>query len=210
MLPLNTPPFWQTRKKLLIAVLSAFLLIVVIGLALFSLRPYEFHGMILQSPTQAGDFQLTGDNGQPVALSDFSGKIVLLYFGYTICPDVCPTTLADLHVARKTLGKRADQVQVLMVTVDPERDTVEVLSQYIPHFDPSFIGLTGSLDQITQIATNYGVYFEKRKVNSALGYLIDHTATVMVIDRKGYVREVFPYGTPAKDIAADLAYLLDH
>jgi protein SCO1/2 len=121
---------------------------------------------------------------------------------------VCPTTLADLHRARQALGSRGQDVQVLMVTVDPERDTVSVLAEYIAHFDPSFIGLTGTPNQIAEIATYYGIFYERKEADSALGYLVDHTATVLVIDRQGYGRVIFPYGTPAEEIAADLRYLL--
>lgn len=172
------------------------------------LRPYVFHGMVMQSPQPAADFTLTGHMGQPVSLSDFRGQLVLLYFGYATCPDVCPTTLADLHRARQALGKRADEVQVLMVTVDPERDTVEVLADYMPHFDPSFVGLTGTPEQIAEIATYYGIYYERQESDSALGYLVDHTATVMLIDRDGYLRVVYPFGTQSEEIAADLEYVL--
>jgi len=171
-------------------------------------QPYAFHGMVLQSPMPATDFTLSGSNGQPVTLSDYRGKLVLLYFGYTTCPDVCPTTLAELRKARELLGKRGDQVQVLMVTIDPERDTLEILGDYITHFDSSFIALTGTSDQIAAVATYYGIFYQKNESDSALGYLMDHTATVMAIDRQGYLRVVFPFGATAQDIAADLDYLL--
>ncbi len=177
-------------------------------LAISKLRPYALHGMVLQSPMPAANFTLTGHNGQPVSLSDYRGQLVLLYFGYTTCPDGCPTTLADLHQARKLLGNRAQEVQVMMITVDPERDTLPVLAEYIPHFDPSFIGLTGTPEQIAEIATYYGVFYEREAGNSSLGYLVNHTATVMVIDRQGYLRVIFPFGTAPQDIAADLNYLL--
>lgn len=174
------------------------------------LRPPSFHGMELQSPKPATDFTLMGHNGQPVSLSDYQGQIVLLYFGYTTCPDVCPATLAELRQARASLGKSADKVQVLMVTVDPERDTEVLLADFMPHFDPSFIGLTGRPEQIAEVATYYGIYYARHEGDTALGYLVDHTATVMLIDRQGYLRLVYPFGTPADDIAADLRYLVSH
>jgi protein SCO1/2 len=186
-------------------------LTLVAGIAFLTwsaIRPYAFHGMVLQSPMKAADFTLPGQNGQSVSLKDFRGKIVLLYFGYTTCPDVCPTTLADLHQARTALGKQADEVQVLMVTVDPERDTQQVMADYMNHFDSSFIGLIGTPEQVAEVATYYGIYYEKEEGNSALGYLMNHTATVMAIDKDGYLRLVFPFGTAAKDITADLEYLL--
>jgi protein SCO1/2 len=186
-------------------------LVVLAGLGLLLgklFKPYAFHGMVLQSPQRATNFTLTGHMGQPVSLSDFKGQVALLYFGYTTCPDVCPTTLAQLRLARQLLGQRGDEVQVLMVTVDPERDTVSLLADYMGHFDPSFIGLTGTPEEIAEIATYYGVFYERQESESALGYLVDHTATVMVVDRDGYLRLVYPYGTSAEDMAADLDYML--
>ena len=184
-------------------------LLAGIGLLTWSLlHPYSFHGVVLQSPSSARNFTLTGQNGQPVSLTDFSGKVVLLYFGYTTCPDVCPTTLADLRTARESLGALSEQVQVLMITVDPQRDTQAVLADYMSHFDSSFLGLTGTPEQIAEVATYYGIYYEKAEGNPTLGYLMNHTATVMAVDKDGFLRVVFPFGTPAQDIADDLNYLL--
>ncbi len=198
------------RPKYLIAALIGLVAVVAVGWVVgAALRPYVFHGAVLQSPSPAMNFTLTGHNGQPVSLSDFKGQVVLLYFGYTTCPDVCPTTLAELHKARNLLGSRAKDVQVMMITVDPERDTVAVLAEYMPHFDATFIGLTGTSDQIAQIATNYGVAYERKDGDSTLGYLVNHTATVAAIDRQGHVRVIFPFNTPAADIAADVEYLLN-
>lgn len=191
----------------------AFLGIVVGGIALGWMlvsifKPYTFHGMVLQSPQPSANFTLPSHDGRPFNLHDYRGQIVLLYFGYTTCPDVCPTTLAELKHARELLGAQKDKVQVVMVTVDPERDTPEVLSEYMTHFDSSFIGLSGTPEQLAQVATRFGIFYEKQKVASALGYLVDHTATVMAIDRDGYLRVVFPFGMPAREIADDLEYLL--
>ena len=199
----------KIKPWMIFAVLAGF---VLIGATAFLggrlLAPHEFHGAVLQSPQPAQNFSLMSHVGQRVALNDFRGKIVLLYFGYTICPDVCPTTLAELSKTRKMLGKDADQIQVLMVTVDPERDTLPVLADYMTHFHPSFLGLTGTPDEIAQAATPFGVFYEKETSDSALGYLVNHTATVMIVDRNGYLRIVFPFGTTAEDIAADLKYLI--
>ncbi|MEI6289890.1 MAG: SCO family protein [Chloroflexota bacterium] len=201
--------FWKSRT--FTAFLIAAGIFLAAGLAWFAwyeFQPYAFHGMVLQSPVKAVNFTLDGSNGQKVSLSDYQNNLVLLYFGYTTCPDVCPTTLAELHKARELLGSRKDQVQVMMVTVDPERDTLKVLSDYISHFDSSFLALTGTADEIAAVATYYGIFFEKKASDSALGYLVDHTATVMVIDKKGYLRVVFPFGATSSDMAADLEYLL--
>ena len=188
---------------------------IIAVLALPRMRPYKFQGTVLQSPQPARDFKLTAANGQTVRLSDFKGKLVLLYFGYTFCPDVCPTSISKLGDAMDILGKQADDVQVIMISVDPERDTPEMLSEYMSFFHPNFIGVTGTPDEIAEVATLYGIYYQAHEGTQATGYLVDHTASIMVIDQDGHLKLVYPYTTPgqdvyisAEDIAADLAYLL--
>jgi len=141
-------------------------------------------------------------------LRDVQGKWTLLYFGYTFCPDVCPTTLADLKAMNTALGDKADKAQVVFVTLYPARDTPERLDAYLNAFDPSFMGLTGTPAAIDAAATEFGVYYQKREVEGAGGYLVDHTSTVSVLDPKGRLRMVFPYGVAGADIAADLKYLM--
>ncbi len=189
-----------------IGVVVGFGLIIWLGMAW--LRPYTFHGTVMQSPNAAPEFTLMSNTGQRVRLSDFRGRLVLLYFGYTFCPDVCPATLAEIAKAMEILGEEADRVQVIMITVDPERDSPEKLGEYVAHFDSRFLGATGTLEEIAQVATLYGIFFEKNEGTEATGYLVDHTATQMVIDQEGYLKLVFPFGTPGEDIAADLAYIL--
>ncbi|NPA31012.1 MAG: SCO family protein [Chloroflexi bacterium] len=189
--------------------LGALLLIVLGWWGWQRFRPYAFHGTVLQSAEPAPDFTLMSADG-PVSLSDFRGRIVMLYFGYTFCPDVCPTTLFEVQKTMELLGEDADQVQLIMISVDPLRDTPERLKEYVQYFHPSFIGVTGSEDEIAQVATQYGIYYEKHEGTPATGYLVDHTATLTVVDRKGYVKLIFPYGTPAEDMAADLKYLIEH
>jgi protein SCO1/2 len=182
-----------------------------IGLALLILPrflPHKFHGTLIQSTNPAPNFTLESSRGGEVSLSDFSGKLVILYFGYTYCPEVCPTTLAQVDKAVESLGRKAGDVQVMMVSVDPERDTPERLASYLKNFNPDFIGASGSVEQIAETATAYGIYFEKHPGTPATGYLVDHTATVLVIDRTGHLRMAFPFGTTAQDMASDLAYLL--
>lgn len=170
--------------------------------------PGRYNGIVMQSPEPAADFQLTTQNGQRLALSDLRGKVVLLYFGYTFCPDACPTTLSELKKTRAALGAVADQVQVVMVTVDPTRDTPQALGDYLSYFDPTFIGLTGTEDELLAAATPYGVYFAKHEGTSESGYLVDHTTSVMAIDEDGFLRLLFPYGTSGEAIAADLRRLM--
>lgn len=166
------------------------------------------YGVVIDSPTPAENFTLDATTGKPVALADFRGKPVLLYFGYTTCPDVCPTTLADLKAAMKQLGDRQDKVQVLFVTVDPERDTVSRMAAYLKYFDPAFIGLTGPLAQIETIASHFGVIFIKHEAATAADYLVDHTSAVLAIDSDGFVRFMFPYGATGEQMATDINKLI--
>lgn len=170
-------------------------------------RPHIFHGTVIQSATPAPALDLMAHTGERVELDDFAGKVVVMYFGYTFCPDVCPATLADVARAMRMMGDASEDVQVVMVSVDPERDTPEVLARYMTAFDDRFLGLTGTRQEVAQLATVYGVYFDKREVEGAAGYLIDHTATLLVIDKDGHLKLVLPFGTGAADVAADVAYL---
>ncbi len=172
-------------------------------------RPHVFHGIISQSKPRAADFTLTGHTGKPVSLGDFQGKLVMLYFGYTYCPGICPTTLAEIAQALQTLGpKEAEKVQVLMISVDPERDTPDRMAAYLAHFNAAFLGLTGTPEAIATAAASYGIYYKKYAGATADSYLVDHTSMVIVVDQKGLVRFLFPFGTPAPAMADDLAALL--
>jgi len=185
-------------------------LVVAGGLyaAVLWFRPHTFHGSVIQSPDLAHDFTLNAANGKTVSLSDYRGKLVLLYFGYTFCPDVCPATMGNAAQALRLLGNKANDVQLIMISVDPERDTPEKLAEYVTHFHPSFIGVTGKPEDLMQIASLYGVFYEKQDGTEATNYLVDHTATLMVIDRKGYLKLVMPFGVSVKEIADDIKYLL--
>lgn len=173
------------------------------------LGPYEYHGIALPTPEHVNDFTLTNHHGEQARLSDFRGQVAVLYFGYTYCPDVCPTTLSALSNAVDDLKPaEKEQLQVLMVSVDPERDSPEVLADYLAHFDPTFLGLTGTPEEIARAAEAFGIYIQKGEGSIASGYLVDHTATVSVLDKEGRLRLLFPFATPAEDIAADLEHLL--
>lgn len=171
------------------------------------LRPYQFHGTVLQSPQPAPDFTLQGATGN-VSLSDFRGKMVILYFGYTYCPDVCPASMSAVAGAMEIIGKKAERVQVIMVSVDPDRDTPAEIDAYAKHFNPNFVGVTGSAEEIAQVATLYGIYYAKEEGSAASGYLVEHTATLMVIDERGALKLLLPFGVTAEEIAADLNYML--
>jgi protein SCO1/2 len=198
--------YFVEKMKIKIFITSV---VVTLGLAagVYFFRPHTFHGTVIQSPEPSFDFTLTGSDGD-VSLSDFRGKLALVYFGYTFCPDICPATLANVGEALRDLGSKADDVQVIMVSLDPERDTPEKLAEYVGQFHPSFIGVTGTKEQLDEVASLYGIFYEKNESAGASGYLIDHTATLLVLDREGYLKLVFPFGVTADEIADDLRYML--
>lgn len=151
---------------------------------------------------------LTDHRGQARRLEDFRGKAVVLFFGFTQCPDVCPTTLADMAQVMRELGPLAERVQVLFVTVDPERDTQAVLAKYVPAFDARFLGLRGSLEATRATAKEFKVYFEKRPGTQPGAYSIDHSAQTYVIDPRGRLRLFVRHARLAQDLAPDLRTLL--
>jgi len=181
---------------------------LIVWLGLPHWRPHVLHGFAMQPPKPAVDFTLTAHTGERVSLHDFRGKLVLLYFGYTHCPGICPTTLANVAQVLHRLGARANQVQLLMISVDPERDTPDKLAAYVPHFHPSFIGLTGSTEEIAAVAPLFGIYYEKQEGTIDTGYLVNHSPTLMVVDQQGIMRLIIPFNTAVQDIAADVASLL--
>lgn len=152
--------------------------------------------------------ELTDHTGKPRSLADFRGKAVVLFFGFASCPDVCPTTLADMAQVMRQLGPLADRVQVLFVTVDPERDTNEVLARYVPAFDARFLGLRGDLEATRAAAKEFKVYFEKRPGETPGSYSVDHSAQSYVLDPKGQLRLFVRHERIAEDLAPDLRALL--
>ncbi|SNS19983.1 protein SCO1/2 [Noviherbaspirillum humi] len=156
----------------------------------------------------ARDFQLTDHTGKTRALADFKGKAVVVFFGYTHCPDVCPTTMAEMAATMKQLGQDADRVQVLFVTVDPERDTPELLAKYVPAFDPRFLGLTGSPEAVDKVAKEFKVFYQKVPGKTPGSYTIDHTAGSYVFDPQGRIRLFVRHGQGPDALAHDLKQLL--
>jgi protein SCO1 len=168
-----------------------------------------FNGVDVTGAPIGGELRLTDHNGKPRTLADFRGRVVVVTFGYTQCPDVCPTTLADLSSAVKKLGADASRVQVLFVTVDPKRDTPELLRQYVPAFNPEFIGLYGDADATLKATKDFKVYAQERTGKSGESYTVDHTAQSFAFDRNGKLRLVFGYGTSSDAMASDLRLLLN-
>jgi protein SCO1/2 len=147
---------------------------------------------------------LQSTTGEDISLTDFAGQYVVLYFGYTYCPDFCPTTLTDFRLTQRQLGADAERVAFVMVTVDPQRDTTEVLQAYMARFDPTFIGLTGDVDSLQQVADEFGAFFQSNDTGDSPYYMVDHTATKFLLDPQGRWVAQYAYGTPVDVMAADL------
>jgi protein SCO1/2 len=156
----------------------------------------------------ARDFRLTDHNGQVRTLADFRGKAVAVFFGYVHCPDVCPTTLSDFSLALQQLGPLAERVQVIFVTVDPQRDTPDLLKQFVPAFNPGFLGMYTDAESLRQLASEYKVVYQKSSVKAVDDYLIDHSAGTYIYDPQGNLRLLMPYGSSPDAIAKDLKTLL--
>lgn len=170
--------------------------------------PPVFQATDISGATFARDFTLTDHNGQIRTLADFKGKVVAIFFGYTHCPDVCPTTLSDFSAALKLLGPQAGQVQVIFVTVDPQRDTPDLLKLYIPAFNPDFLGMYTDEAALALLAKEYKLVYQKTSIKAADDYLIDHSAGSYVYDAMGHIRLLIPYGSSPTAIAQDLKTLL--
>ena len=156
----------------------------------------------------ASDFSMPDYNGKVRHLSDFKGKVVVMFFGYTQCPDVCPTTMAELATVMKQLGPLSDQVQVLFVSLDPERDTPAVLSQYVPNFDKRFLGLVGTQAATQKIAGDFKIFYEKVPGRTPGSYTLDHSAGSYVFDKQGRVRLFVRFNQGPEPITHDLKLLL--
>ena len=168
----------------------------------------SFHGTDITGADYAHTLALTDHNGQPRTLADFKGKVVVVFFGYTQCPDACPTTMSELAEAKKSLGKDGERVQGVFVTIDPERDSAEILKNYMTSFDPSFVALRGSAEQTAATAKEFKVFYAKSPGKTPGSYSMDHTAGSYVFDAQGRVRLFERYGSGAEPLAADLKALL--
>ncbi|MGE0331214.1 MAG: SCO family protein [Ramlibacter sp.] len=168
----------------------------------------QFRAIDITGAEYARDFNLTDHNGQPRSIKDFAGKVVVVFFGFTQCPDVCPTALAELAEVKRTLGKDGDKLQGIFVTVDPERDTPEVLKGYMANFDPSFLALRGTPEQLAAMARDYKVYYKKVDGKTPTSYTMDHSAGSFVYDTQGRIRLYTRYGSGAQALADDIRLLL--
>ncbi len=180
--------------------------VVMMGLA--SLRPYQLRGSVIDSSALAPEIVLSATDGSTYALRERQGRVVLIFFGYTSCPDVCPATLSEMREVRKALGERAADVDMLFITVDPARDSLERMGMYVSLFDPAILGLTGSPEALEAVYRAYGVTVEFQSEATAAGYLVTHSSRIYVVDRAGKLRLTYPFGTAIDDIVQDVRYLL--
>ncbi len=210
----------KDSTNLLLSVLAAFLVIIGMGLA-FSFGPSlitdlqrpAFNaapGAIVKEPaTEMRDFTLTDQTGKSLKLSDLRGKAVMLFFGYTHCPDYCPLSLAQYAQIKKALGADADRVAFVMISLDGERDTPDVLNAYMKQFDPAFIGLTGDPEKVRSIGEDYAVQFQKQRLKGTQAeYIVAHTTFMYLLDPQGRWRIAYPYDVPRADITADIQRIL--
>jgi protein SCO1/2 len=221
--PLQKPPTTNTRLMMLgtliVAVVGgAVVLYALVNRPSASPAPTPHHGAaiiegeaftgieVINPPRALADFTLTDQEGQPFSLSDLNGKLALIQFGYTHCPDVCPSTLLKFKQIKTALGDQADQVAFVLISVDGERDTPEVMKDYISRFDPAFIGLTGRSDEVLAMGGDYNLYVNKQPaVDSAPdSYLVDHTATTFTVDQEGNLVALYIYGTDTSLIIEDI------
>jgi len=193
----------QIKYSWILALLSVMFVLSSCG------GPYEYKGGVVNQDVQAPDFTLTDTEGQPWTLSKQHGKVVALFFGFTYCPDVCPTAMADLARVRKELGDQADKVQVALITVDPERDTQERMQKYVKGFDKSFVGLTGTPEELQKVYKAYGVTAIKQDMpDSALKYSVTHSGYIYIINPAGQWQLMFTPDMKVDDMVSDTQHVI--
>lgn len=199
------------RRKFLLAVLMSSLLGLAacdkLGLGGASGKP-SFKGIDITGAEYARTLSMSDQQGRPRTLGDFKGKVLVVFFGYTQCPDVCPTTMSELAQVKKSLGADGQRVQGIFVTIDPERDTAELLKAYVANFDPSFVALRGTADQTAAAAKEFKVFYAKVPGKTPGSYTMDHTAASFLFDAQGRVRVFSRYGAGTQALRDDLKTLL--
>jgi protein SCO1/2 len=195
-------------RNILLFGLAALAGLIAVVLVLGPEREYTFQGSLIEPPVPAPVFELTDMNGQPFQLSQLEDQVVVMFFGYTSCPDVCPVTLTEFLQIRSKLGGATDQVSFVFVTVDPERDTPERMRKYLTNFDPEIIGLSGERSELEPVWADYGVYQARVEGGSPENYLVDHSSRVYVIDTDGNLRLTYLFGTENQLITEDVRHLV--
>ena len=198
----------MSRESVFYGFVGCLLSLLVVGCGPNTPPKPVFQGTDITGADWGKDFNLIDHNGRRRSMLDFRGKAVALFFGYTHCPDVCPTTMGELAQTLKLLGKDADKVQVLFVTLDPKRDTPAVLAQYVPSFHPSFLGLTGTDAEIAATAKSFKAFYQQQASTSKMGYTLDHSSNIFVFDPQGRLRLTYGYGRGALPMVHDINQLL--
>ena len=198
----------QKRNAIKIIASSALLVSATALFSACSEKKAEFKGVDITGAEYARDLPLTDHNGQPRHLKDFAGKVVVVFFGFTQCPDVCPTSMQELAEVKRTLGADGERLQGIFVTVDPERDTADVLKAYMANFDPTFLALRGNAQELAAVAKDFKIYYKKVDGKTPTSYTMDHSAGSYVYDTAGRLRVYHRYGSGAAALAADVATLL--
>jgi protein SCO1 len=197
----------QLQGRLLPIVLMA-LLTAMTQLGCSEKKP-SFHAVDITGAAYAQGFSLPGADGKTRTLKDFAGKVVVVFFGFTQCPDVCPTTLAEVSSVKKALGVDGDKLQAVFITIDPERDSAPMLKAYVANFDPSFVALRpDSAEQLAAVAKDFKIYYKKSEGKSVTSYTMDHTAASYVFDPKGNVRLFTRYGAGIEPLTSDIRQLI--
>lgn len=189
--------------------LRIFAAAAVLLLAACTQKPAPFNAIDITGVQGYGtDFKLIDHTGKPRSLTEFRGKVVAVFFGFTHCPDVCPTTLADMRTVMGQLGEDAARLQVLFISVDPKRDTPEVLARYVPSFHPSFLGLTGSNEAVAKVASDFKIFVREQPGKTPDSYTVDHTAGMLVFDSAGRLRLFVNYGMAPDKMTPDFKRLM--
>lgn len=182
--------------------------VLLLGLMACAPDQPQYKSIDVTGANYAQGFTLTDHNGQTRSLSDFKGKVVVVFFGYTQCPDVCPTSLTELSEVKRLLGANADKLQGVFVTVDPERDTADLLKAYMANFDPSFVAFVPTQDELAKVAKDYKIYYKKVDGKTPSSYTMDHSAGSYVYDTQGRLRLYSRYGSGPQALAQDIQVLL--
>lgn len=197
---------YSSKRRALLGITAAAGLTTV--LAACGKQEVQFKGSDISGTKLGRDMVMQDGTGQTRTLDDYQGKVAVVFFGFTHCPDVCPTAMAQLAQTMDLLGDEADNVQVLMITVDPERDTPEVLSAYVKAFHPSFVGLTGTAEQLSTTAKSFKAYYAKSAGATPEQYSMDHASSFYILDQDGEARVLVSGNATAEDIAHDIRQLL--
>ena len=190
--------YWLLGLLGAIILVSAFLL----------MEPYKIKGSEITTAAPAPLFTLESSQGDMYSLKDHQGKFLILFFGYTYCPDICPTTLYKLKTVEEELGKNADEVEIVFITVDPKRDTQEKLANYLNSFDDSFFGLTGDEPALERVWKDYGVFRQENLTDGSKDYLVDHSTRLYLIDKNGNLKVTYYVDVPVSDLVSDIKYLI--